>query len=150
METLLWVPLTVGSLGRTQDMIHATWLHVQVAPAVLQCFSTHNPIKCSRLWSRAFGSGFLWSFFFFFCWEIGQKLLLWHRLSRSMNEGIRSDVSPTWQRERRVHLIRSRFNFINVRINSAHGCDTGREAGGGSRTCPTTFGVRGRVKRDTK
>lgn len=72
------------------------------------------------------------SFFLsFFCWEIGQKLLLWHRLSRSMNEGIRSDVSPTWQRERRVHLIRSSFNFINVRINSAHGCDTGREGGRG-------------------
>lgn len=69
------------------------------------------------------------SFSFFFCWEIGQKLLLWHQLSRSMNEGIRSDVSPTWQRERRVQLIRSRFNFINVRINSAHGWDTGREAG---------------------
>lgn len=51
-----------------------------------------------------------------FCAE--KRLLLWHRLSWSMNEGIRSDVSPTWQRQRRVQLIRSHFNFISVYINS--------------------------------
>lgn len=84
----------------------------------------------------------------FLCWKIGQTLLLWYRLSRSMNEGIRSNVSPTWQRQRRVQLIRSHFNFISVHINSSHMAVTLGEVGGGSPTCPTTFGVRGRVKRE--
>lgn len=103
------------------------------------------PLNAAGYGAERSAVGFCGVFFFISFWEIGQKLLLWHRLSQSMNEGIRSDVSPTWQRERRVQLIRSRFNFINVRINSAHGRDTGKEVGGRSRSCLTAFGVRGRV-----
>lgn len=76
------------------------------------------------------------------------KPLLLRRLSRSMNERIRYDVRPTWQRERRVQLAWTRFNFINVHINSPHMVVT--RARGGSYTVWQRLGSEGKWRKEIR